>query len=705
MFNNDQILAKTRQEIVKSIISSVVNGESEDIHTTEEEFQKAIETHNLEVYPEANYLQFRKDLRDKFFSNQVTNEEIEKARKDISKLKKVFITDKNGDRRTVYVKQGETPVERKGYKSHTKDDVDEIKATIARQKALLSNPKSPVGAKRRAQEIIAQEEKKLARIEKKTPIDEPSAKQEAKSESATIREKDTSARHSISSSENKPSDRSTNARFKPGSKVVITSGPKDVIGKIGYIGEVHRGLTKHNRSYVVDYTDDNGYKSSIQLNKNQIKNHRESVDEPSAKQEAKDHATTHAKIKQDVKEDGKLDMTKKELGESIREDHEEKDKIKFDPLKAKIKIDRKYTNKFKDLYVEDIIVNGITIGRYEKRQEYYHSLKNGVRSNLRDKIGNAYELSWDRENLKKLTGFDDIKIGSVSRRKDGDFLSDYPDLSWGYKGPKRPSIALIGESLINIVNSRKKNDSENKTSTEDLAHSLLKEYKVKRKDRNTISFELGDDKYEFKAGSSLLDHFTDPNSNPDLFEEGGEGLMESVKNSIKYNLEDYQELYKNGEILDKNNGEYGKDEFVVKNTGDQLENDKKKTIIHPVYGEIPAEDNGINDNWSDNVVAKYFSLGKEQEMKIRADGIFDGEGKLAARSLKELKQKWSWPGARIRFNPDLSKMDLSKIKTKIHAHGFKGERLEPWKKTFSSVEEMNKWAKENEADIHDYKEQ
>lgn len=47
----------------------------------------------------------------------------------------------------------------KGYESHTKTP-EEGKAVIERQKALLANPKSPAGAKKRAQEIIDAEMKK-----------------------------------------------------------------------------------------------------------------------------------------------------------------------------------------------------------------------------------------------------------------------------------------------------------------------------------------------------------------------------------------------------------------------------------------------------------------------------------------------------------------------------------------------------------------
>lgn len=46
-----------------------------------------------------------------------------------------------------------------GYQSHT-NTAEEGRAVIARQRALLSNPKSPVGAKKRAQEIIDAESKK-----------------------------------------------------------------------------------------------------------------------------------------------------------------------------------------------------------------------------------------------------------------------------------------------------------------------------------------------------------------------------------------------------------------------------------------------------------------------------------------------------------------------------------------------------------------
>lgn len=60
-------------------------------------------------------------------------------------------------------------------------------------------------------------------------------------------------------------------KIKLGSKVVIHKGPKDVVGKVGTVGEIRHGLHKKAaKTYTVDH--DGG---SIQLSKDQIRLHKD----------------------------------------------------------------------------------------------------------------------------------------------------------------------------------------------------------------------------------------------------------------------------------------------------------------------------------------------------------------------------------------------------------------------------------------------
>lgn len=154
LFNNDDLGFKHKNQIIKSNIELQL-GLTQSM--TKDAFEKAVQELDLEVYPEQFLENFMTDLAKGAQLGKVTQDDILKAKKDISKLVKLMVTDKNGDRRTVYVK-------RKEYDSHTKDDRAEIEATIKRQKSLLANPKSPASARKRAEEILKVEEAKLAKM-------------------------------------------------------------------------------------------------------------------------------------------------------------------------------------------------------------------------------------------------------------------------------------------------------------------------------------------------------------------------------------------------------------------------------------------------------------------------------------------------------------------------------------------------------------
>jgi hypothetical protein len=73
----------------------------------EELIQKAQVEGALEVYDESTIESFLTDFQKGITEGSVTTEDFEKAKKDFSKLQKRVITDKKGNRRTVYIKVGE----------------------------------------------------------------------------------------------------------------------------------------------------------------------------------------------------------------------------------------------------------------------------------------------------------------------------------------------------------------------------------------------------------------------------------------------------------------------------------------------------------------------------------------------------------------------------------------------------------------------
>lgn len=153
-FDNSDLGVTLRSALVKANVSNQFGGEP---IVTEQSLQKAVEDMDLLVYEE-DYI---KNLGQSIIKGHredktISEDNFEKAKKDLGKLIKTTIIDKHGVKRIVYVA-------RKEYKSHT-DSHSDIHATIARQKALLANPKSPASARKRAEEILKVEEGKLAKI-------------------------------------------------------------------------------------------------------------------------------------------------------------------------------------------------------------------------------------------------------------------------------------------------------------------------------------------------------------------------------------------------------------------------------------------------------------------------------------------------------------------------------------------------------------
>lgn len=164
IFDNSELGVSSKSDLVKANIESQLGN---TIILTEEQFAKAVEEEDLEVYEEVAVFSFRDNLL-KAIGADNDSEDIEKTRKDLSKLIKTTVVDKDGVKRIVYVK-------RKEYKSHTEGNRAEIEATIKRQESLLANPKSPASAKKRAQEILTTEKGKLAKHGMASTGEEPTS--------------------------------------------------------------------------------------------------------------------------------------------------------------------------------------------------------------------------------------------------------------------------------------------------------------------------------------------------------------------------------------------------------------------------------------------------------------------------------------------------------------------------------------------------
>lgn len=92
----------------------------------------------------------------------------------------------------------------------------------------------------------------------------------------------------------------------------------DQLGKDGFWKEykfLQDGTGKDN-SRIIDVMYDKYFMGGTDIDEEQ---------EPSADQEAKEHSRTYYNLQKDVNVDGKLDMSKKQFGQSIRKDHELKE--------------------------------------------------------------------------------------------------------------------------------------------------------------------------------------------------------------------------------------------------------------------------------------------------------------------------------------------------------------------------------------------
>ena len=79
-------------------------------------------------------------------------------------------------------------------------------------------------------------------------------------------------------------------------------------------------------------------------------------------------------------------------------------------------------------------------------KNFFCTVKNGVRSNLRDKLKTARSIDWIKEGLVEVTGVADIKIGIRSIGKYFDFVNQYSDYTWG-----SVPAALTNKSVKEII--------------------------------------------------------------------------------------------------------------------------------------------------------------------------------------------------------------------------------------------------------------
>jgi hypothetical protein len=134
----------------------------------EDIFLKAVKDQALEVYDHGSLNKFKSDLVKAAASGKVSSDIIEKAKKDLGKLTKVQVSDKNGQKRTVWVKRGGDDEASQGKQAKvayasdtkTKEEGDHI---ISRAKAALDNPRTPMSMRAKAQEMIDAENKKWSK--------------------------------------------------------------------------------------------------------------------------------------------------------------------------------------------------------------------------------------------------------------------------------------------------------------------------------------------------------------------------------------------------------------------------------------------------------------------------------------------------------------------------------------------------------------
>lgn len=79
-------------------------------------------------------------------------------------------------------------------------------------------------------------------------------------------------------------------------------------------------------------------------------------------------------------------------------------------------------------------VDGVHVATTKKYQEWFCTVRNGQRSNIRDRMKTAKETSWERAGLIQLLG-EGVKAQiETYNNKNVIFKDSHPDLHWGDSG-------------------------------------------------------------------------------------------------------------------------------------------------------------------------------------------------------------------------------------------------------------------------------
>lgn len=120
-----------------------------------------------------------------------------------------------------------------------------------------------------------------------------------------------------------------------------------------------------------------------------------------------------------------------------------------------IKVEKRFTSssKFNNTYgTTEFLINGIVVCTMKKSREFFCTIKNGTRSNIRDKVKTAYYISWNISGLKEISGGKKPIFYNIFKfNTEYDFKDSYPDLTWGDTGHSI-SAKKVKEDILKFLN-------------------------------------------------------------------------------------------------------------------------------------------------------------------------------------------------------------------------------------------------------------
>lgn len=112
-FTTMDINVKNQRDTITKALSAITDDSVAEtllaIQVSEETLEKAVAAGELQVYSTESLLKYQSDLKKALHLGRISSDDLQKAKKDLSKLVKVTKTDKNGKKQTVWVKRGEEP--------------------------------------------------------------------------------------------------------------------------------------------------------------------------------------------------------------------------------------------------------------------------------------------------------------------------------------------------------------------------------------------------------------------------------------------------------------------------------------------------------------------------------------------------------------------------------------------------------------------